>query len=630
MSSSLLQSYPQLALIPNVGLFGLGGYCFATVTPMWAIGLLAPLMRKYCPDGFTLSEFLRRRYGWMLGVLSAMIFIGFMFCFMIVELNTYGVVVQTIAPGTSRIVPPLIVAITTFLYTSYGGFKASLWTDNFNTIVVVVFIIIGGVMFGKRLPISKDLMHESQLLGATAYAGEVWYILTISIIPAQMFNQGFWQRAFASKTNTTLYIAVIGATLPLFAICFLVGMAGPLAQWAGIQAPIGDSSEDDGSNALFKALVHMPLWVHGIVLVLSGVLSCSAYDTFQSAMISVIESDLFLSRVNLWLCRAFLFVLNVPCVALASISIDIFEVFLIADLGGLCVVPAVFLGLIPGFDVYNGLDVFIGGCGGFLTVFVFGTIYYHGDAIAGGTLISLPNGLYGDPSDYSVVGAFLAAPLGNIGFALASCGCRILIGYCYARYTGKPFTMLDKKHAPLSEYVRDEDRPESFFAKVRNLEDGHRLDPKDESNQLPNYDFATFLHKRPHDTASEVFDDNLSKEVQAEADAWGPAGAMHGAPAVVQHDDDVQGTWGTHDPHQGVRDATWASDPTKHGTMGAASSPYATVTDAVPETATFSGLAPPTTHGDGPVTYAPSAPAPAQRRFGEAPPPEVVSVPPRV
>lgn len=493
-----------MTLVPGAGLFGLGAYAFSTIAPLWAFAFFGPLIRHYCPDGFTLAEFVRRRFGWVIGIFSAMVFIGFMFCFMIVELNTYSVIVRSIQPDISKVIPPLIIALTTTIYTTYGGFKASLWTDNFNAIVVIVFIIIGAVMFGKRLDIDKDLMHDSGMLGAHRLGGELWYILTISIIFSQMFNQGFWQRAFASKTNTGLYLSVAMATIPLFAICFLVGMAGPLAYWSHVQPPLNTSTEDtslydDGSNALFRALLYMPKWVHGLVLVLTGVLSSSAYDTFQSAMISVIESDLLLSRVNIWWCRLILIMFNVPCVALAVIDIDILQVFLVADLAGLAVIPSVFLGLAPRLDVLNGFDLVVGGCGGFLTVFVFGTIYYNGDAIEGGQLIGLPNGLYGDPDDYSVIGAFLAAPLGGMGFTLASCGTRILLGWLYARITNTPFTMLRKRDFHIQDYVIESDRPESFFDKIRNPQDGHRLDADPPERTANEIEFNSELHAAtPH------------------------------------------------------------------------------------------------------------------------------------
>ena len=505
MSGSLLQGYPQLTLIPDAGMLGISAYSFATIAPLWVFAFLGPYIRRVAPDGFTLSEFIRRRYGWPIGVLSALVFVAFMFCFMWVELNTYGSVVNTIG-GVHPIVAPLIIAITTTIYTAYGGFKASLWTDNVNAVVVVVFVIIAAAAIGTKLDVSigghewpRRMDHV--LLEGHSLGGQLWYILTVAIVFSQMFNQGFWQRAFASRTNAGLYMSVALATIPLFAIVFLVGTSGAVAQWAGLQCPIDQGTQmaipcsrndhnpdgDDGSFALFRILSAMPNWVQGLVLVLAGVLSSSAYDTFQSAQISVIQNDLFLGRVNIWWCRVVLVLINVPCVALASYDIDILQVFVVADLIGLAVIPCVFLGLPRRMYAFSGIDIVVGGCGGFLTIWVFGAIFYH-DPVKGASLFSLPDGLY--VSDYSVLGAFFAAPLGCIGFALASCALRLGILWTYARVSGTPFTALDKRYDPAS-YALPEDRPVQFLGikGTGNPEDGHKLEYHDSG------EFHTIFHK---------------------------------------------------------------------------------------------------------------------------------------
>lgn len=508
MSGSLLQSYPQLALIPDAGLLGLAAYAFSTIAPLWAFAYFGPYIRRVAPDGFTLSEYIRRRYGWPIGVLSAIVFVGFMFCFMWVELNTYGSVVNTIG-NVNRIVAPLIIAITTTIYTAYGGFKASLWTDNVNAVVVIVFVIIAASAIGTKLDVRLDghewpAWRDHRLVEGHSLGGQLWYILTISIVFSQMFNQGFWQRAFASRTNTGLYASVALATIPLFAIVFIVGVAGPVAQWSGLQCPIDINTqmaipcsqndndpvgnEDDGSFALFTILQSMPNWVQGITIVLAGVLSSSAYDTFQSAQISVIQNDLFLGRLNIWWCRLILLLINVPCVALAAYEIDILQVFVVADLIGLAVIPCVLLGLPRCMRAYSGIDVFVGGCGGFLTLWVYGTIYYH-DPVVGARIFSLPEGLY--VSDYSVLGAFFAAPLGCIGFALGSFAVRIGVLWLFARATGRPFTALDAPVFELSDAVLPEDKQVRFLglSGTGNPNDGHKL--KDNASD----EFVSPFHK---------------------------------------------------------------------------------------------------------------------------------------
>lgn len=483
MSSSLLFSYPQLAVIPNAGLLGLGAYCFATILPLWAFAFLGPLIRRLCPDGFTLAEYIRRRYGWPIGVLTAVIFVAFMFCFMLVELNTYGSVVQLLG-GVNPTVAATIVAVSTTIYTAYGGFKASLWTDNVNAVIIVIEVIIASIAVGVNIDIDPARVQESGLLRAQALGGELWYILGISIMFSQFFNQGFWQRAFASKDNKTLYKSVGLATLPLFTICFLVGMAGPLAWWATSGLFDGPTDEDDGSYNFFYILATLPNWVQGFVLVLASALTSSAYDTFQSAQISTIYSDVFLGRLNIWFCRAILIGINVPSIILAVKNIDILQVFFIANMVACCILPGPLLGLSKKLYFLNGFDVFVGALGGFLTVFIFGTIFY-GDAYQGISLIILPEGIY--VTDYSVLGAFFAAPLGSFGFVFVGSALRYAATWIYCRFLGGDWTA----HNPMryrewdtSQFVLDEDRPISkfhaFFSGSGNPEDGHRLEGRDD------------------------------------------------------------------------------------------------------------------------------------------------------
>ena len=100
---------------------------------------------------------------------------------------------------------------------------------------------------------------------------------------------------------------------------------------------------------------------------------------------------------------------------------------------------------------------FVGGCGGFFTVFAAGSVYYR-DAVQGGKLIALPLGLYVGGDDYSVLLAFFAAPLGSLGFTLASAGVRIGVMWLLAKHRGEPF-VLERRTWNAAEFALPEDRP---------------------------------------------------------------------------------------------------------------------------------------------------------------------------
>jgi hypothetical protein len=123
-------------------------------------------------------------------------------------------------------------------------------------------------------------------------------------------------------------------------------------------------------------------------------------------MVSTASNDLFRNKLNIWWIRLGVVLIIVPVVVLALKAPSILQIYLISDLVSASTIPVLILGLSDRFYWWRGFEVVIGGLGGILTVFIFGTIYF-GNALAGAKLILLEQGLYG--SDWSAFGAFVAA-----------------------------------------------------------------------------------------------------------------------------------------------------------------------------------------------------------------------------
>lgn len=100
-----------------------------------------------------------------------------------------------------------------------------------------------------------------------------------------------------------------------------------------------------------------------------------------------------------------------PVVVIALKAPSILQIYLISDLVSASTIPVLILGLNDRFYWWRGFEVVVGGLGGILSVFIFGTIYF-GDALQGAKLMLLEQGLYGN--DWSAFGAFVAAPVGGL------------------------------------------------------------------------------------------------------------------------------------------------------------------------------------------------------------------------
>lgn len=66
MGSGTLFTYPEISTI--AGVQGLIVYSFASSLPILVFGIIGPIIRKRCPDGFVLTEWARQRYGLVAGL----------------------------------------------------------------------------------------------------------------------------------------------------------------------------------------------------------------------------------------------------------------------------------------------------------------------------------------------------------------------------------------------------------------------------------------------------------------------------------------------------------------------------------------------------------------------------------
>jgi len=321
--------------------------------------------------------------------------------------------------------------------------------------MVLGLIVLGIIAVGVETDIDRSLIDRSGYLNASLLGWQLIYILPVAVLTNDFFLSGFWMRTFAAKTDKDLWIGVSLASVGVLIILTLLGVAGLLAAWSGAYT-IGD--QENGSVAFFLLLEKLPAWVVGVTLIMTVSLSTAAFDSFQSAMISTGSNDLFRNKLNIWVIRACVIALIIPVVVVALHSPDILRIFLISDLVSAAVVPCLVIGLSERFYWYRGFDFVVGGLGGIFTIFLFGLVYYDGNATMASKLLLLEGGLYGNDwsafgqspkavsfdSANTQAGAFVAAPFGGLLWAFGACGLRIAFLWVMAKVQGHRFDALDR------------------------------------------------------------------------------------------------------------------------------------------------------------------------------------------
>ncbi|ODV98438.1 hypothetical protein PACTADRAFT_48204 [Pachysolen tannophilus NRRL Y-2460] len=438
MGAGILTTYSQIANV--AGIHGLLTYTITGAIPIFLFSFFGPMIRRRCPDGFVLTEWVYHRYG----ILTMLYLSGFtiltMFLFMVSELAAISLAIEAVT-GVNTTASTVVECLVTTIYTAIGGFKVSFLTDTIQAAFVLLVAIIGTITYGTQIHIDRELYNETkpQMLEANKLGWQLLYILFVAIVTNDCFLSGFWLRTFAAKTDKDLFIATGIASIVAAIICTLVGLPGILGVWTG-DLIIGD---DNGENAFFILLAKMDNWTIGVLLLFFVAISTCTFDSLQSGMTSTISNDIFRNRIPLVYIRIIVCIIIVPCIIVAlKVADDVLEIYLIADLVSSAIIPTIFLGLSDYFFFLTGWEVMTGGFGALLGVFIFGTVYY-GDAKDGGKLLLIWNGMY-DPEDWGAFGAFVIAPFASILIAFIVAAIRISGLYVYSRITGKPFTALDK------------------------------------------------------------------------------------------------------------------------------------------------------------------------------------------
>ncbi|KAM5452459.1 hypothetical protein MaudCBS49596_003277 [Microsporum audouinii] len=435
LGSGILFTYPEIATI--AGVQGLVVYGLSSALPLLAFAFVGPIIRRKFPEVFVLTEWTRQRYGLVAGIYLSILTLITLFLYMVAELSALQQIVTALT-GLNGLPAVIVQVVVTTIYTSLGGFQVSFLTDNIQGGMVVGLIIIAVITVGARTNIDKSLTDSSGLLEPTLLGWQLIYILPVAILTNDFFLSNFWLRTFASKTDRDLRIGISIASFVVLCILVLVGSTGLLAAWSGVWP--GDPPQA-GSIAFFLLLEKLPSWVVGIVLVMTVSLSTAAFDSLQSAMVSTASNDIFQNKLPLIYVRIGVVLCIIPVVVVALRSPSVLQIFLISDLVSASAIPVLVLGLSDKLYWWTAFEVIIGGLGGILSVFIFGTIYY-GNATEGGKLILLQNGLYAN--DWSAFGAFVAAPVGGLIFALLALGLRLGYKFVLAKATGGHFDAFDR------------------------------------------------------------------------------------------------------------------------------------------------------------------------------------------
>ena len=319
------------------GITGLIGYSAGQASPFIAFAFIGPRIRKLMKNGHSLTEYVWHRFGRAMYIFIMGVMLFYMFVFLSAELTAIARAVSILA-DIPLVWTAIIVAVGTIAYTSYGGMRASIFTDNIQFVIgvpllisvfIATIVILGGLdnAFDPVTTISPQLLAFDHVPGI-----EFAVTLFIAIFAANMFHQGFWQRVYACRDDKVLFRAFILAGIVTIPIVFLAGLLGIISVGSGVP-------NDMASVAFFFLIIKVfPSWLALVILILALILVMSSMDTVINGIASAVTTDIhrFLPGINAPLLlrssRVLTVLVTIPAIFIAAQGYSVLYLFLIADL----------------------------------------------------------------------------------------------------------------------------------------------------------------------------------------------------------------------------------------------------------------------------------------------------------
>ncbi|QLC34826.1 sodium:proline symporter (plasmid) [Halarchaeum sp. CBA1220] len=348
------------------GLTAVLGYALGSAVPLLLFVPVARRVRAVMPDGHSLTEYVRARFGTAFYCFVLAVSVFYMFVFLAAEMTGVTAALALVASvppwATAAVIGGFVLA-----YTAYGGLVASLVTDTVQTAVALPLLVAAAVgalwQVGGTGAVHATVARETpQLLTLTNPAAVAFgFYVVFAVLGANVLHQGVWQRVWAAESTTSVRRAFGVSAVAVVPLILLAGLFGVVAAARGLV--------DGNAGISFFLVVNdvFPPWLALGVVVLAVLLVASTADTVLNAIASVVTVDLAefsdagvgtLTRVA----RAVTGLVALAAVVVGAQGYDVLTLFFLADLLGAATFAPFVLGLyLPSLGERGALAASIGG-----------------------------------------------------------------------------------------------------------------------------------------------------------------------------------------------------------------------------------------------------------------------------
>ncbi|GGN10058.1 sodium:solute symporter family transporter [Halarchaeum nitratireducens] len=325
------------------------GYAIGSAAPLLLFVPVAARVRDVMPEGHSLTEYVRARFGTAFYAFVLLVSVFYMFVFLAAEMTGVTAALALVA-GVPAWATAAVIGGFVLAYTAYGGLVASLVTDTVQTAVALPLLVVAAVgalwQLGGTDAVHATVASETPslltLTNPTALA--FGFYVVFAVLGANVLHQGVWQRIWAAERTDSVKRAFGVSAVAVVPMIVLAGVFGVIAAARGLV--------DGNAGVSFFLVVNdvfsTPLALG--VVVLAVLLVASTADTVLNGVASVVTVDLAAftdagSDALTRTARAVTVVVALAAIVVGARGYDVLTLFFLADLLGAATFAPFVLGL---------------------------------------------------------------------------------------------------------------------------------------------------------------------------------------------------------------------------------------------------------------------------------------------
>jgi solute:Na+ symporter, SSS family len=237
MGAWVLYGTTEMGATPSLSWLGVIGYSTASSMPALLLSWWGPQVRALSTghQAFSTSDFARQRYGRSMQTVVAIVSGFYMFIYIVAELtsisNVFGLLTNNGDSTTYRVGITLVLAGATIFYTALAGLPASIITDKFQGMMIVVLVIVLCIALTTQ-PENHIQREQFALASHWTDQGAIAFVtLVIAISSAELFNQSNWQRVWAAQSVTAMRQGFLTGSVMIFFLMMFFGVMGMMGMY---------------------------------------------------------------------------------------------------------------------------------------------------------------------------------------------------------------------------------------------------------------------------------------------------------------------------------------------------------------------------------------------------------------